>query len=308
MKRINKTWLFIIIVFTISFSLAGLFKLLNFKFIGIYAVIFGFLYMFLPTLSVLFVEKVVYKEKIRDKLLISFKINKWFIASILFPILLAFGAMGISLLFPQVFFSPDMEGLFKRFQDSLSPEQIDQMRFSFKAMPLNPVLLTTIQGVIAGLTINAVAGFGEELGWRGFLLNEFKGWRFSKVSIVVGAIWGFWHAPLILMGHNYPQHPQFGVFMMVIWCILLTFIFNYVTIKSKSVIAAAAIHGVLNGTAGISVMLLDGGNDLTIGITGFAGFISLAILISIVFVYDYWISKDKVFGNTIEKSLGLLNN
>ena len=37
-----------------------------------------------------------------------------------------------------------------------------------------------------------------------------------KSSWVIGVIWGFWHAPLILQGHNYPQHPWAGVFMMTV--------------------------------------------------------------------------------------------
>ncbi len=42
-------------------------------------------------------------------------------------------------------------------------------------MPFSPVVmfwLMMVQAVIAGSTINAIAGFGEELGWRGFLLKE----------------------------------------------------------------------------------------------------------------------------------------
>lgn len=151
-----------------------------------------------------------------------------------------------------------------------------------------------MQGLLAGITINAIAGFGEELGWRGFLLKQFKEMSFVKASILIGIIWGLWHAPLILMGHNYPQHPIAGVFMMTLWCILLTPIFLYITIKSKSVIAAAIIHGTLNATFGISIMLIEGGNDLTVGMTGVAGFISLTFTIAVLYLYDRYISKDNI--------------
>jgi hypothetical protein len=39
------------------------------------------------------------------------------------------------------------------------------------------------QGLIAGATINAVAGFGEELGWRGFLYRELSFLGFWKSSL-----------------------------------------------------------------------------------------------------------------------------
>ncbi|HNV80524.1 MAG: CPBP family intramembrane glutamic endopeptidase [Tenuifilaceae bacterium] len=305
MKKIGKLSLFLWITFIVSYGLAGLFYALGFKFTGLYSMVFGAFYMFIPLLTVLFVEKVVYKERIRESLLISFRINRWFVAALLLPLVLAFMSMGISLLIPGVTYSADMEGMIKRFQEMHSAAEIEQIRMSLKLMPLHPLIISSIQGLIAGMTINAVAAFGEELGWRGFLLKEFKSWSLVKASLVIGFIWGIWHAPIILMGHNYHQHPRIGVLMMVIVCILLSFLFIYITLKTRSVIAAAVMHGTLNATAGIGIMMLDGGNDLTIGATGLAGFIAMGILILVIFIYDRYISGEKIFSKTIEDSLQL---
>jgi len=137
-----------------------------------------------------------------------------------------------------------------------------------------------------------VAGFGEELGWRGFLQRELGYLGFWKSSALIGLIWGAWHAPIILQGHNYPQHPVAGVFMMIIFTLLLSPIFSYVRLKSGSVLAAAVIHGSLNGTVGLSVMVIKGGNDLTVGVTGLAGFIVLFIVNAGIFIYDRYPAKD----------------
>ena len=181
----------------------------------------------------------------------------------------------------------------------MTPEQIEQMKNSIATLPINPIVLTLGQALLAGVTVNAVAAFGEELGWRGFLLDEFNGMSFVKASVIIGLIWGIWHAPLILIGHNYPQHPQIGVMMMTGLCILLTPMLLYIAIKSKSVIAAAIMHGTMNAIAGISIMLIDGGNDLTTGITGLAGFITLAIFLVAMFIFDRYISKDRIITNKI---------
>ena len=126
---------------------------------------------------------------------------------------------------------------------------------------------------------------------------------FMKASLLTGIIWGFWHAPLILMGHNYPQFPVAGVFMMTLWCVLLSPLFLYITIKSRSVIAAAIMHGTLNGTAGLSIMLIEGGNELTVGATGLAGFISLLIVTAGLFIYDNIISREKIMNHKISQYL-----
>lgn len=304
MKKINQTTLFLILTFTISFLLAGIYKLTGggsqdrtgFMILGI-------IYMFIPTIAVLIVKKLIHREKIASELMISFKINKWFFVAWLIIPVLAFLTFGISLLFPDVIYSPDMSGMFSRFESMMTPEQAEQMRASVESLPLHPVWITLMQGLIAGITVNAIAGFGEELGWRGFLLKQFKDMNFMKASILIGFIWGIWHAPMILMGHNYPDHPVAGVFMMTILCILLSVIFLYITIKSKSVIAAAILHGTMNATNGISIMLIDGGNDLTVGMPGLAGFIALILAIAVLFVYDRYISKEKIITTSMTEHI-----
>ncbi len=94
----------------------------------------------------------------------------------------------------------------------------------------NLFLLLTfgVSFTVAGITIKSVAGFGEELGWRSFLVRQFRDMRFIKASLLTGIAWGFWHAPIILMGHNYPQFPVAGVFMMTMWCVLLSPLFLYI--------------------------------------------------------------------------------
>lgn len=303
MKKKNKLTLFFGIIVVLNLGMVAVFKLLGLDYSSPYGTILGAAYMFVPMIAALVVKQAICKEEVKETLLISFKINKWFLAAIVIPPLLAIATLGISLLLPDVFLSLDMEGMFARYESQLTPEQMEQMRLSIKLMPIHPALMTLIQGLIAGVTVNAVAGFGEELGWRGFLLREFEGMKFVKASIIMGAIWGIWHAPLILMGHNYPEHPELGVLMMTIWCILLSPLFNYITIKTKSVIAASVLHGTLNATAGLSILLIMGGTDLTVGVTGLCGFLALILVIAAIYIYDYNISKEKIMSQTIAQSL-----
>lgn len=294
MKEINKTTLFLILTFGISYSLAGIYFLLGGKYDKVSGTVLAVVYMFIPMASALIIEKGVHKEKIKERLHISFRINKWFFVAWFITPVLSFLTLGISLLFPDVSYSPEMSGMIERFEDTLSPEQLEQMKNSVETLPMHPLWISVLQGLVAGATVNAVAGFGEELGWRGFLLKQLSGYSFVKISLLIGFIWGIWHAPLILMGHNFPDHPEAGVLLMTIWCILLSPLFIYITIKSGSVIAASIMHGTLNATAGIAIMVIDGGSDLTVGVTGLSGFIALLIVLAGFFIYDQWIRNEKL--------------
>jgi membrane protease YdiL (CAAX protease family) len=246
----------------------------------------GVAYMYLPAAVAVGLYRFVYRQPVGAALGVRWRPNRWWLLAWLFPAGLAFATLAVSLLLPGVRYAPDLSGLFQRFQHMFPPETVEDMRRQMAAMPLHPLWIGLAQGLIAGATINALAAFGEEVGWRGFLLRETAALGFWRAALVIGLIWGIWHAPLILQGHNYPQHPVAGVFLMTAFCLLLSPLLCYLRLAGRSVLAAALAHGSLNGTAGLALMVVAGGNDLTVGVTGAAGLVVLAAANLLLWAHD----------------------
>ena len=86
--------------------------------------------------------------------------------------------------------------------------------------------------------------FGEEYGWRGYLLPRLLPLGEIRATLLVALIWGPWHVPFLLAGLNYP-----GVDF---WVALLVFLFTVVTLSfaytwfyvasSGSVLVVALLH------------------------------------------------------------------
>lgn len=104
--------------------------------------------------------------------------------------------------------------------------------------------------------INTLFGLGEELGWRGFLLPRLTHLGQWRAIVIVGVIWGVWHAPVILQGHNYPGQPVLGVFMMIVFTLLLSAILGWLYLETESPWTPALAHGALNATAGLPMLFL----------------------------------------------------
>ena len=243
--------------------------------------------MLIPLLAVVFTQ-LIFKEPVLERLGISFRFNRWWwIGWLLMPVV-AMAVLGVTLLMPGAKWTPD------------SP----LMQASLAKMPEGIGLwgiigLSMVSGLLNGATINAVFAFGEEVAWRGFLMKEFRGRKFLRVALWIGLIWGFWHAPLILNGHNYPDHPVAGVFMMVVMCLLLTPILMYFRQKAGSVIVPAIIHGTFNAVVGISAVVVTPANDLLYGGAGLAGFIVLFVTNVCLFLYDRYGSKENIYTTAI---------
>jgi len=299
----KKSIQYIILTCTVSWAAAGTAILLGlrggqraiYNVQGLIYTVFAAAYMLLPAVCAIILQ-VAHKEKPFRNLNVSFKLNWWFLIAGIVPFIYSFMALGINLLFPNVSFSVTAEG----FLSSLPVEQaeIAAQQLS-KFSPIVFLLIQIAQALIAGFTINALFGLGEELGWRGYLLKALQNKKLLPASLIIGTVWGLWHFPLILLGHNYPQHPVAGVGMMVIFCILLTPMMIYIVIKSKSVITAAIFHGANNAIAGITVLYLSGGNDITNNVTGIAGFIALLLMNFAFYLYDKYITKENIFTKII---------
>lgn len=253
----------------------GLCWLMGFTFYGldgqlrsVVGFILSVVYMFVPALVVL----LIYNKKITEFLPLSLAPSRWYLVALVLPWMLSGAAFGVSLLFSGVGYDPQMSGMLERMSAQMTPEQIEDARAH------RPELwMLALQALIGGATLNAFFAMGEELGWRGLLLKEWRAQGFWPVALLVGLIWGIWHAPLILLGHNYPENPQIGVAMMTLWCIGISPLIQWVRLKARSVAAAALFHGMINATAGLSTVLLTGAGELVGGLLGVAGLIVLAL-------------------------------
>ena len=261
-------------------------------------------YMFLPMICALGVQFVICRKthgrvSLRETGLLRFKIRwSWLVAWML-PIVIVLLTIFVNTLLPGCEFNTDLSAMVPA--DSVPEEQKEMV--SMLMTPAFLIVTTIISGLLAGITINAVFAFGEEYGWRNYLVSALKEKKFICASIFIGIVWGLWHFPLILLGHNYPQHSVAGVFMMVVFCVLASFIEMYLVLKTKSVFPAAIFHGTINAVAGLNVLLIKGGNDLINGASGLSGFIVMAIVIAVIYVFDRFVLKDNIFSKTIGEVL-----
>ena len=236
--------------------------------------------MLTPLLATV-ITQMVNKEPVLRGLGIRWKLNRWWLVAWLMPFFLVAAMIGVSCLMPNTYLS---------FDNPLTTETLDKVNAILpEGKKLSPTVFMLSQlpnGFIAGITINALFAFGEEIGWRGYLLKQFSGKKFLSTAIIIGAIWGLWHAPLILMGHNFPDHPVIGVLIMTISCMCLAPIVQYIRIKSGSVIAAAIFHGTFNAFATFVAFSLNRFDDLLTNVMGVAGIVVMLITIGILYLCD----------------------
>ncbi|MBA2284357.1 MAG: CPBP family intramembrane metalloprotease [Ktedonobacteraceae bacterium] len=127
-----------------------------------------------------------------------------------------------------------------------------------------------------GIVFNMLFTFGEEFGWRGYLLPRLAPLGGLRAAILVGLIWGFWHAPLIILdGYNYPGQPWLGVLMMMLFTTLLSVIFAWLRFRSGSVWPSTLAHAAYNAQLGFPVLLLSTSNPLLGAPIGLLGLIPM---------------------------------
>ena len=238
--------------------------------------------MFFPAIGVV-LTRLITKEGFRNAWLkpnlkknLRFYLLAWF-----GPAILTFAGMGIYfLLFP--------DHLDLSFSYMKSMMAAAGTPYEAQAVPMDLLMtIQCVQAVFLAPALNFVTCFGEEWGWRGYLLPKISS-HFSVVPtlLITGIIWGLWHAPFTIIGHNYGLgywgFPFTGIAMMCVFCIVLGIFLSYVTLKTKSCIPAILGHGAINGIAAIGIYFtFDGGNPFVgpapTGIIGMIPFILVAI-------------------------------
>ena len=290
----RKIGLYILLSSGISWSVALVMKLAHIDIGNVVGlVIVAALYMPAPALATFVIQKFIYKEGFTQYgWTFDRKATKWILMIPLFFLALTattfmvIGLFGNTHLLPQfgqIDFSQD--NFFLRLKD-IAGSTVDISKLHVPRIPPYLVFIILMgEGIVAGSTVNLPFMFGEEFGWRGLMLSETRQMGFLKANCFIGLVWGVWHWPIILMGHNYPHHPYLGPFMMILFTVSISPLFAYVRIKTKSILGSCMLHGMINATGAMYLLFIANGNELYSTIAGWAGIISgLMLTIGIVFL------------------------
>ncbi|WNG43342.1 CPBP family intramembrane metalloprotease [Archangium minus] len=147
------------------------------------------------------------------------------------------------------------------------------------------LVIQVVQAALLGPFLNLPVIFGEEWGWRGYLLPRLLPLGQWSALVLGGVIWGLWHAPLILLGYNYPQHPVLGVLLFTVVCVLLSILLGWMRLATGSIWPAVLAHGSINALAPIVVMLGYAEKPIDtalVGMTGWPGWLVLAALVGVL--------------------------
>jgi membrane protease YdiL (CAAX protease family) len=137
----------------------------------------------------------------------------------------------------------------------------------FVAVPSPPELI--MYGV--QLIVTALILFGEEFGWRSYLLRKWQSLGTWRALITTSLIWGLWHIPIVMMPSIFIVDdigsPFIAIPGQIVYVTLLGILIGWIYLKSASIWPAMLMHGVSNTWIAFLNGFLDGGTPLTYGVT-----------------------------------------
>jgi membrane protease YdiL (CAAX protease family) len=151
-----------------------------------------------------------------------------------------------------------------------------------------PTWVVLMLVLLVGPPVSALLAFGEEYGWRGYLLPRLLPLGEVRASIVVALIWAPWHLPVLLVGLNFPgKHPLAVLAMMTAGVLALSLLFTRFFVASGgAVVTVALLHGSLNA---FSDRLADpvhlAGDPFVVSVGGVVGVLVMLVGVSVAYVF-----------------------
>lgn len=283
--------LFLVMTFVITYAYELLILPQALENAGASASILIALVMLFPALCVL-LTRLISGEGFRDAwVLPNFRGHlRYYLICWLMPIvLIVLGSLLYFLLFPSKF-----DANMGFVQESYAAAGLTFDAAAVKSQVIWQLVLAVL---LAPLT-NIIFTFGEEWGWRGYLLPKLaEKFTILPALLISGLIWGLWHAPLTALGHNYgldyTGYPWTGILAMCAFCLVIGVLFSYVTLKTRSCLPAAIAHGSLNGFAAAGMTFTFSAANINpfigpapTGIIGGSGFLVTAIILLVMMLRE----------------------
>lgn len=202
---------------------------------------------------------------------------RWGLLAWLGPVVLVVAAMALATAVGA--YRPDLAGL-SGLSAVLRGEGVGGM-----PIPLSVVAALQFAQILVAGWLSVIPALAEEWGWRGWLLPALLPFGRWPAILMVGAVWGLWHAPLLLLGYNYPQQaPLVRVLLMVAFCTAVGSALGWLRLRSGSVWPCAIGHGFVNAAAGLPVVFSTAGvgvHNATTGLLGWTGWVVTALAVAV---------------------------
>lgn len=213
----------------------------------------AFLYMFGPTIGALAAVWRYDRGRRIAALGLRPRFNLWLVWAWAIPLALIAMATLIDIAGPQVGLAAPAEKLAEIMRaQGADPAEIP--------VSLNVLVIVQILTILfVAPAINTVGTLTEELGWRGWLWDRWRRVGFWKCNLAIGALWGVWHAPLIVQGYNYPGMPVLGPVFMTAFCVLIAPLIGLVRERGGSLWHAGLFHGTINAVTGAAMIFFTTG-------------------------------------------------
>lgn len=114
----------------------------------------------------------------------------------------------------------------------------------------------------------------EEVAWRGFFVVQLMAYMPGlQASLVVGLVWGLWHAPQMFFSDQpfqgaFKNRPWTGAAFWTLACIVYGGVLGWLQIRSGSFVMPTLAHALLNSFGRISEGSLAGKSNPILGGTG----------------------------------------
>ena len=152
-------------------------------------------------------------------------------------------------------------------------------------IPVGMVVLIQLLTIPVAAIFNGFFALGEELGWRGWLLPSLRPLGTWPALLISGAVWGFWHSPVILLGYNFAQPNLLGVGLMIIGCVFYGILIGWLRFRTASVWPSVFAHGAFNAAAGFLILVAAAGTSAdpaALGPLGWVAWIVMAVVTGVL--------------------------
>ncbi|WP_421801320.1 CPBP family intramembrane glutamic endopeptidase [Flagellimonas sp.] len=245
MKLSKKGWQFVLVTYILS--------LIPYYFIvgnGDSDSIWTLILMWVPGLSAI-VMRIVHKEGIFTGLVWNpLKDFKWLFIAAFIPLCIEIITIVLTIFFNGAELKPD----FMTMENNLISLKGVAMLFGAGPQPWYGLVPNYLLSYFVGVLLYGfMFALGEEYGWRGYLQKEWADNNQLKGFVLIGIVWGLWHLPAILLGHNYPEYPFLGGFvLMPLLCTFFSVTFGIAKNRRHVIWVAVLFHGALNLSAEVS--------------------------------------------------------